>query len=83
MSTGKPIIASAVPGVIDFFEINNNIGLLSNNSIVDFSNKIFYLIDNPNLISEISRNCRSICLEKYDIYRINEQYMDVINNYLK
>ena len=83
MSTGKPIIASAVPGVIDFFEINNNIGLLSNNTVLDFSNKIIYLIDNPNLTAQISKNCRLICLEKYDIYRINEQYMDLINNYLK
>lgn len=65
MSLARPTIANPVGDIRALFE-NEDIGLLAEWEPMDFSSKIIYLLENPQLASELGENARGVALRKFD-----------------
>lgn len=73
MASGLPVIASNLPGVRSVFKENIQGLLIKPNNANDLKNKINYLIENKNKLSEMSIESRKLVLEKYDWQKISNK----------
>jgi len=81
MAAGAAVIGSnvsAIPFVID----NEKTGLLfEKNNADDLSEKILYLIDNPNKTRELLQNGARLVAEKYSWQKISEDYAKIYRRF--
>jgi len=80
MAKGKVVFTGAEQEFLDFYELKKNevcVNAVPNvESIVD---ELEYLILNPEIIEEISKNARKFIEEKHDYVKIAEKYVEVWN----
>jgi glycosyltransferase involved in cell wall biosynthesis len=65
MSLGRPTISNPVGDIKILFE-EHEIGFLARWDPVDFSEKIIYLIENPDVAEKLGDNARYIAVTEYD-----------------
>jgi glycosyltransferase involved in cell wall biosynthesis len=83
MSLGRPTISNPVGDIKTLFE-SHEIGLLSRWDPVDFSEKIIYLIEHPNVADKLGDNARNIAVTLYDwkllIRKLEDFYCMLLSN---
>lgn len=78
MAIGRPIITSDVPGCRETV-INGKNGFLTKPwDTKDLSEKMSYFINNPNKIEEMGIESRKIAVEKFDVYKINQKIINIL-----
>jgi glycosyltransferase involved in cell wall biosynthesis len=65
MSVGRPTVSNPV-GDINTLFLKNNIGLLAEWDPDDFSRKIIFLLENPDVAKEMGENARKLSEAEYD-----------------
>lgn len=79
---GKPVIGADIGGIPDLVK-NGYTGILfRSGDVKDLTQKIEYLLDNKNLISEMGRNARKTVEKEYNANLHYERLMDVYNKVL-
>ena len=78
MAIGRPIITSDAPGCRETI-INGKNGFLTKPwDTKDLSEKMSYFINNPNRIEEMGIESRKIAVEKFDVYKINQKIISIL-----
>ena len=86
MAAGLPFISTSVGGLADSVIDGKNGFLLKSLPPIpnEITEKILYLLDNPELIKEMSKNSLQIAKEKYDVNTVCNKmglvYKEVINS---
>jgi len=75
MASGKPTIASDVPGPQDLITPGKNGYLFEKGNISQLQRFLKLLIENPKLREEIGKNARGTVEEKYTFQRIADMYL--------
>jgi glycosyltransferase involved in cell wall biosynthesis len=82
MSLGRPTISNPVGDIKTLFE-EHEIGLLVRWDPVDFSEKIIYLIENPDVAEKLGDNARRVAVTEYDwnllVQRLEDFYYVLLN----
>ena len=82
MASGKPVIASNLPGVRSIFK-NKEEGLLAEpNNADDLAAKLKYILKNEELAAKIGRAARELVEKKYTWDKVAKQ-LDLIYHYAK
>ena len=79
MYIGTPVISTPAGGITEIIKDNTNGFIISNDNIAEFSNKLINIIENKQLLSEISMNAQNNILN----YSIKNMVRDVIDFYHK
>lgn len=87
MSSGLPVIASDIRGNRDLImasdKTDDNFNCLVNaDDINTFSDKLDYLLCNPDLCSRLGENNAAICRRHFDIAIVHNQMKKIYNNIL-
>ena len=78
MAIGRPIVCYDVVGNKDSV-INGETGFVVKfGNLEDFAEKILLLIDNEELIAEMSKKARTVCEKKYDSNIINSKLIGIM-----
>ena len=78
MAIGRPIVCYDVVGNKDSV-INGETGFVVKfGNLEDFADKILLLIDNKELIAEMSKKARTVCEKKYDSNIINNKLIGIM-----
>jgi len=87
MASGKPVIASAVPGPQDIITHGKDGYLFEKSNIVQLKEFLELLIENPALREEMGRKARETVEEKYTFEKIADMYLklyeEIINQVRK
>jgi glycosyltransferase involved in cell wall biosynthesis len=82
MSLGRPTISNPVGDIKTLFE-DHEIGFLARWDPADFSEKIIYLIEHPDVAEKLGDNARNIAVTEYDwkilIQRLEDFYYMLLN----
>lgn len=83
MAAGLPVITTPNAGLADAIE-NNKEGLILNikPSAIEIAEKILKLLENPNLMNEMSKNNINEVKEKYDIKKICSMIISIYDDIL-
>lgn len=77
-ASGKPVVASNLPGVRSVVEYGVNGFTFSPGNAKELAEKINYFLDNPAAAKDFGKNGRQRVLEKYDLKKIGEQLEKVL-----
>ncbi len=77
-ASGKPVVASNLPGVRSVVEYGMNGFTFSPGNAKELAEKINYFLDNPAAAKDFGKNGRQRVLEKYDLKKIGEQLEKVL-----
>jgi glycosyltransferase involved in cell wall biosynthesis len=81
MSVGRPTVSNPVGDIKTLF-MKHNIGLLADWDASDFSQKITFLLENPEIAIEMGRNSRKVSESEYDwnviIGKLEDFYLKVL-----
>jgi len=81
MSVGRPTVSNPVGDINTLFK-NHNIGLLAEWDPSDFSQKIIFLLENPEVAMEMGKNARKVSETEYDwavlIAELEAFYYDIL-----
>lgn len=80
MAIGRPIITNDVPGCRETVENGKNGFLIKPWDTKDLSEKMSYFINNPNKIEEMGIESRKIAVEKFDVYKINQKIINILED---
>lgn len=71
--TGKPVIASAVSDILQYFKDNQNLFIVEPNSSEAIANKILYILDNYDNALEVAKNGKATAIKYFGyIEKTNE-----------
>ena len=83
MSLGRPTISNPVGDIKTLFE-NHAIGLLASEDPASFAEKIFYIIEHPDVAENLGNNARDLAIKEYEwkilICRLENFYYSILNN---
>jgi glycosyltransferase involved in cell wall biosynthesis len=65
MCLGRPTVSNPFGDIKTLFE-NNSIGLLAECNPEDFSNKVFYLIEHPDVAEQLGKEARRVAETQYN-----------------
>jgi len=82
MASGKPVIASNLPGVRSVIDFNINGFLVEPKNIKQLAEKINSLIYNHDVCRQFGQNGRTKVLEKYDIQKVGEKMEKILTDLL-
>ena len=71
MGFGNCILANDVP---EHREVLNEAGIFFQNNIRDLTNKMQYLLDNPQIIEKLGKKALKRVKEKYTWYTVTNSY---------
>lgn len=82
MSLGRPTVSDPVGDIKGLFE-DHKIGVLASWDPIDFSEKILYLLKNPEIAFRLGDNARDAAVTVYDwkllVCRLEEFYATLLN----
>ncbi len=81
MSLGKPIVASDVGGVSELVRNGIN-GFVVENQVVEFAEKINYILNNEEVMKRFSENSKRIYAEEFTVDRMVNIYKEMYNKIL-
>ena len=79
-SVGRPIVAYDIPGCRAIVQNDNNGYLVPLHNEEELFNKVNYLFKNPEVLSSMGRNGRSLVLEKFSDTKIYSKIKLIIDN---
>jgi glycosyltransferase involved in cell wall biosynthesis len=82
MASGKPVIASDIPGPNDIIENGYNGFLFEKGNVDQLKNFLKILIENDSLRKRMGINARKTVENKYTFQKISEEYLKVFNKLL-
>ena len=77
MGSGKPVVASNIPGPADIIKHGYNGFLFEKGSINELSEYLKILVEDNNLRNKLGRNARKTVKEKYTFEKIAEKYIEL------
>lgn len=82
MASGKPVIASCIPGPSDIITHGYNGFLFEKGNVTDLKKYLELCISGKNLRDNLGKNARKTIEEKYTFEKIASQYLKVCENLL-
>jgi glycosyltransferase involved in cell wall biosynthesis len=83
MAMGKPVIASSGGGTSEILVDGKTGFILPSNDHNILADKILFLLDNPKISSEMGVNSRKRILDKFNLEKKSQEYMEVYRNLYK
>ena len=83
MATRTPIIATHVGGLRELLRNGENALIVTPKDPVDLSEKISFLLSNPNIRDRLAENAYRQVKEKYDISKIKQNFDQIIKDIIK
>lgn len=83
MAMARPIITTDAPGCRETVINNHNGFLIPVKDIKALADKMEYFISNPHRIPEMGQKSHKLCLEKFEVGKINQnmlKYMNIIDS---
>lgn len=77
MSCGTPVIAFDVGGIPDMIQNGVNGYMVKKGAASEYGRAILDLINDPERNAQMSKNCRTIALEKYSLMVQAQRYMEL------
>lgn len=83
MACGVPIIASNIPAHREVLKDGITGIIFEKENIKQLSDKIEYLIQNPQVAKEIGKRGREMVISKYSLEKISEKYIELFKSIMK
>ncbi|WP_318617956.1 glycosyltransferase family 4 protein [Sporosarcina sp. YIM B06819] len=78
MAMARPVITTDWPGCRDAIVDGVNGFLVQPRDALDLANKMKFMIDNSNIVKEMSRESLELCKEKYDVNIVNKHMIKIM-----
>ena len=79
MMAGIPIIGTSVGGIVDFLRDEETGFYVAVDNCIDLSNKISYVVGNPDLRKKVVRNASALVKENYSWDRVSKLFRNIFN----
>lgn len=79
MSMGRPIITTDAPGCRETVENGVNGFLVPVRDVVALVEKMEWFINNPKEVERMGNESYRICLEKFDVHKVNAKMLEYMN----
>jgi glycosyltransferase involved in cell wall biosynthesis len=83
LATGRPIIVTDVPGCRETVEHGVNGLLVPAKDANALAAAILQLAASPTMLGEMGQQSRKICMEKFDVHKVNESILRIATELLK
>lgn len=78
MAMGRPIITTDWPGCRDAVKDGVNGFLVQPKDYMALAEKIKKMIENPDIVQEMGQKSLELCVEKYDVRKINKKMLETM-----
>ena len=75
MAKGRPIITTDAPGCRETVKDGVNGFLVPIKNVIELSNKMIWMIENPDIVEEMANKSYEIVKEKYDVNKVNSHML--------